>query len=313
MKTENMQIEKEKKEYEAVEVPEELGVRIEQMIANDRKARGFEEPRHRRENRRVLFMMKRTAAAAAACVIFLGVGVNTNEAFAESVSRLPVIGAVAKVLTVREYKEDEGDYNINMKVPGVEVEESGKQVSEDFAGQVNREITQIVDAYTAQAREEFAEYKKAFFETGGTEEEWNNRQMDIIVNYDIKYQQAPYLSFELVTAKGWVAASEERHYYNLDVSRNRELTLADVLGENYKEICYAAVDAQIKEQVAADPGLSYFGYGGDELTEEKFSGVDENTGFYINAKGQVVLVFPEYSIAPGYMGFREFAVGKANL
>ena len=42
---------------------------------------------------------------------------------------------------------------------------------------------------------------------------------------------------------------------------------------------------------------------------ERFTTVDENTDFYISGTGEVVLVFPEYSIAPGYMGTTEFTVG----
>ena len=137
--------------------------------------------------------------------------------------------------------------------------------------------------------------------------------MDITVDNDVKYQQSPILSLELITAKGWVAASEERHYYNLNVLEGKELKLSDLLGEDYINICHAEIDRQIKEQLANDESLSYFGYGDNELTDAGFRTIDENTDFYINSEGQVVIVFPEYSIAPGYMGWREFVVGKAKL
>ena len=64
-----------------------------------------------------------------------------------------------------------------------------------------------------------------------------------------------------MTAKGWVAASEERHYYNLDLAQERALTLEDVLGEDYVRICNESIDAQIREQIRTDEMKSYFGYG----------------------------------------------------
>ena len=36
--------------------------------------------------------------------------------------------------------------------------------------------------------------------------------------------------------------------------------------------------------------------------------VTEDTPFYLNAEGEVVISFPEYSIAPGFMGIQEFVI-----
>ena len=341
-----MKIEDGRKVYQDTEIPKELSAMVEGLIQEDRK---------KRRGRKVIYMMKRCAAAAAAFVIVFTAGLNTSQAFAEGAANIPVIGAIARVLTIRSYHQDEGDYNIDMEVPAIEgvasaegagasgnetasVDGSGKasegasavaagvegdstamvssyEAASDtsFTDKVNAEIEAIVDDFTNEAKAEFEEYKEAFFATGGTEEEWGGRQMDIIVDYDVKYQQSPILSLELTTAKGWVAASEERHYYNLNVLDGTELKLSDLLGEDYIVICNAEIDRQIKEQIANDPSLSYFGYGDNELTDAGFKTIDENTDFYINSDGQVVVVFPEYSIAPGYMGFREFTVGEARL
>ena len=290
-----MRVEDGKKAYESMEIPEELSGTVNGLIEADKR---------KRKGKTLRFLYRR-GAAAAACAVLFAVGLNTNAAFAQTASEIPVIGALARVLTIRSFQETEGDYQMNGEVPAVEAEKG-----EAFADRVNAEIEAIVDRYTAQAKEEFEAYKEAFFATGGTEEEWNGRQMDIVVDYEVCYQQDPVLSLELVTAKGWVAASEERHYYNLDLEKEKELTLADVLGDDWISICNAEIDRQIREQIAADPGLSYFGYGDNDLAELKFRTVDGETDFYLNAAGEAVVVFPEYAIAPGYMGYREFVIGK---
>ena len=41
-----------------------------------------------------------------------------------------------------------------------------------------------------------------------------------------------------------------------------------------------------------------------------FTTVDETTSFYINEAGNPVVVFPEYTIAPGAMGVQEFEISK---
>ena len=299
-----MRIEDGKNIYGDIEIPKELSAMVDGLIKKDRR---------KKAERKVIFMIKRCAAAAAAALVVFTAGLNTSQAFAEGAAELPVIGAIARVLTVRSYHQDEGDYKIDMEVPAIEDSNSADASGGEFTSLVNAEIEKIVDDYTNEAKAEFEEYKEAFFATGGTEEEWAGRQMDIIVDYDVKYQKSPILSLELTTAKGWVAASEERHYYNLNVLEGKELKLEDLLGDDYINICNAEIDRQIKEQLANDESLSYFGYGDNELTDAGFRTIDENTDFYINSDGQVVIVFPEYSIAPGDMGWREFAVGEAKL
>lgn len=299
-----MRIEDGKDIYKDIEIPKELSAMVDGLIKEDRR---------KKAERKVIFMIKRCAAAAAAVLVVFTAGLNTSQAFAEGAAELPVIGAIARVLTVRSYHQDEGDYKIDMEVPAIEGSNAADASGGEFTALVNAEIEKIVDDYTNEAKAEFEEYKEAFFATGGTEEEWAGRQMDIIVDYDVKYQKSPVLSLELTTAKGWMAASEERHYYNLNILEGKELKLEDLLGEDYINICNAEIDRQIREQIADDPSLSYFGYGDNELTDAGFRTIDENTDFYINSDGQVVIVFPEYSIAPGYMGWREFAVGEANL
>ncbi len=331
-----MRIEDGKKHYEDIEIPNELSSMVSGLIEKDRTKRGlYDDGRAKpslddgklqgtdirdgqtiidlKKRKGALYMMKRTAAAAAAVLAVFTLGLNTSEAFAEGAASLPVIGQIARVLTVRSYHVNEGDYRIDMEMPAVDTAGTSVQTDTDFTALVNSQIEKIVDDYTAQAKTEFQEYKEAFFATGGTEAEWADRQMDINVDYEVKYQQGTVLSLELMTSKSWVSSQEERHYYNLDLVTGQELSLNQLLGENWKELCNAEIDKQIKEQLADDPGLSYFGYGDNELSDAKFSSVTEDTDFYINADGQVVLVFPKYDIAPGYMGFREFAVGKANL
>ena len=97
-----------------------------------------------------------------------------------------------------------------------------------------------MDDYVADAKQKFAEYKEAFFATGGTEEEWGNRDIAVNVDYEVKYQQGNILSMVLITDEAWVSAYGVRYYYNLDLSQNRQLTLQDLLGDNYVEIAKKA-------------------------------------------------------------------------
>ena len=304
--------------YDSIDIPDCLSETVKQAIASQSRQERLE--RYRREKKKAakVRFFRYTAAAAAALMVCMTVGVNSSEAFAREMGELPVIGALARVLTVRSWHGTDGDYEIDLEVPRIEAEaaqEAQTQPVQDFTEKINEEIEKIVDAYMEEARAEFQEYKKAFFETGGTQEEWNDRKMDITVDYTVKYQKDNLLSLELVTAKGWVAASQERHYYNLDLDREQALTLEDILGEDYVRICNESIDAQIREQVRTDEMKSYFGYGpdgeqDDEMGIEGFTTVSKDTKFYLNEEGNPVIVFDEYEIAPGYMGMPEFEIER---
>lgn len=182
----------------------------------------------------------------------------------------------------------------------------------DFSAEVNAQIQEIVENYEADAKQRFAEYKEAFFASGGTQEEWAGRTCDVMVDYVVTYNTEDTLSLILMTSESWIAAYEENYYYNLDMGSGEYLTLHDVLGEDWITICNESIDTQIEERLAADTEkmLCYWGYGEavEDMYEAKFTTVDEETTFYINAQGNPVVCFAKYEIAPGYMGVQEFEI-----
>lgn len=181
-----------------------------------------------------------------------------------------------------------------------------------FSAEVNAQIQAIVENYETDAKQRFAEYKEAFFASGGTQEEWAGRTCDVIVDYVVTYNTEDTLSLILMTSENWIAAYEENYYYNLDMNSGEYLTLRDVLGENWISICNESIDTQIEARLATDTEriLCYWGYGEaeEDLFEAKFTTVDEETTFYINAQGNPVVCFAKYEIAPGYMGVQEFEI-----
>ena len=325
-----------KRTYEQIEIPGELQETVNRAVRSVDKKKSAARYRKRRMMRTV----RNIGVAAAAVLLCMTVGVNTNEVLAKELGQLPVIGSLVRVLTITSYHEEDGDHDITVNVPEIEVEEnqtagtdnapqteeaSGETASAggegpeaagmsdaDIEEAVNAQIQEIVDSHIAQAKEKFAEYKEAFFATGGTEEEWGGRTMDIDVDYEVKYQEGSVLSLELSTFEGWVAAQELRYYYNIDVAQNRELTLKDLLGEDYVNIANESIRQQMKERAAADENLVYWGVTETESGIDGFVSVDEDTDFYISADGNPVVCFGEYEIAPGFMGIQEFEIERPD-
>lgn len=270
-------LEEARRAYESTPIPEELSGRVEEGIRQGRSAR------QRRQR------LRRRWFSAAACLTLLIAGLNVSPTVAQAAAEVPVIGGLFRVLTFVSYDKTEDDINYSVNVPEVDAESA-------LAETVNKVIQEKVDQHLAKARQDWEAYREAFFATGGTEEQWAGRQMDVIVDYEIKFQSDTEVSFVVTMAEGWVSSMEERTCYNLNLTENREITLEDLLGENWAEISTAAIQRQIDEEPQ-----KYF-------TPEMggFTAVDENTAFYIREDGVPVALFAEYEIAPGSTGFPEF-------
>lgn len=282
----NNPMEKAKKKYDETEIPDELAERIQMEIKRQDSKR-----------RKAVFWnlgFRRGLAAAAAAVVLFTTGLNTSTVFAETVGNLPVIGAVARVLTFRSYETEDEDLKISVEIPSIEM------ISEDFSDlekSVNEEILRLCEQYAQEARTRAEEYRKAFLDTGGTEEEWAAHNIEIQVWYEVKSQTENYLSLAIIGTENWNNANNQIRYYNFDLKKGTLATLADVLGENYKQIADDAIRSQMEERKA--DGAVYF---------DDFEGINEDTPFYINESGNPVIVFEAYEIAPGSEGQQEFEI-----
>ena len=272
-----------KHQYESTPIPEEL---------NDRVQAGIRQGRQHRSRR----AWRRSLGSVAACFAVLVGVLNVSSTVALAAADVPVLGGLFQILTVRDYETVENGIDYSVSVPGVESDA-------DLAQRVNAEIQERVDALTAKAQQDWADYKEVFLATGGTEEEWNSREMNVIVDYEIKSQTDTTVSFTVDFGEGWITATQERYCYNLNLAEDRDITLADVLGEDWVSLCNTAVQDYIAANTDADGTSLFFApdRGG-------FTTVDETTAFYLNENGSPVLVFPEYSIAAGAAGIVEIPV-----
>lgn len=270
-------------EYERTPLPPELDKRVQA---------GIREGKALRRRRR----MVRRLTSGAACFAVLLAALNLSPTLAKAAADVPVLGGLFRVMTFVNYEETEDGIHYDVNVP--QVENGG-----DLAETVNAVIQEQVDLLMERAKQDWADYRDAFFATGGTEEEWGGREMDVIVDYEIMRQTDTQVSFVVTLGEGWVSSMEERFYYNLDFAEGRDLTLRDLLGENWVELCNQSIRAQIDASVD-DEGFTYF----FPAKEGGFTTVDENTTFYIREDGVPVVTFARYAIAAGAAGFPEFPI-----
>lgn len=292
-------LERAKQRYNEIPIPDELSGRIqlEVRLAKERQAENEKREKVKLPKRPIPFrrLQKSAAAAAAVLLIFAG-ALNTNMAFAKSAEELPVIGVLARVLTFRSYEEKTDDLEISVEIPSIDM------IAEDLKGAeqpVNEEILRLCEQYAAEAEKRAIEYRDAFFATGGTEEEWKAHNIQIRVWYEVKAQSDKYLSLAVMGTENWTNAYSRTKYYNIDLQSGSLVSLSDIIGENYKQKADQEISRQIRERQKA--GGVYF---------DGFEGISEDTQFYLNESGELVIVFEPYEIAPGSEGRQEFVISE---
>ena len=279
-----------RKEYENMQMNSEQIESLKSVIEDAKQEKGRE--RHK-------VMMRRCSTAAAVAAAFLVV-LNTSPVVANAMENIPVLGSVARILTFRTYVQENDDLSISVDIPGVEM------ISEDTNGltdAVNQEIYELCEQYSREAIARAEEYKKAFLETGGTQEEWEAHNIAIKVDYAILSQTDDYLSFTVTGSENWNSGCNETRYYNLDLREEKLVTLEDLLGEDYVNIVNADIQTQMKQRTAT--GEVFFDPG-----EGGFTGIDDAVKFYINQAGNPVIVFDKYEVAPGSAGMVEFEIDR---
>lgn len=280
-----------KKIYDATEIPNGLSEVVQKAIQQtNKKGKVIQMKRYG----------KRIAATAACLVIGFIAALNISEPFAAAVAKVPVVGELVQVVTWRSYVYQDDDKTVQVEVPQIEGQENNSAVTD-----VNAQIQKIVADYEKQAEQNIAEYKEAFLATGGTEEEFTEKGIQVDVQYNVKYQSDTRLSLELIANENWCNAYNVQYFYNIDLVNEKTLTLEDILGEDYISIANESIREQMQKRMEDDENLVYWD-GSDGI--KGFTTVDENTKFYLNEKGNPVVVFAPYEIAPGAFGAQEFEI-----
>lgn len=258
--------------------------------------RGLAEGMRRRSPRRRAARAARRGAAAltAACAVFVLL-LNTVPTFAAAMYELPVLGGLCRVLTVADYHETHAASEVDVAMPAIEAGEGAAP----WAQEVNALIRETVEAEVAESERRAEEYYEAYIATGGDPDGFIPVRVD--AGYEVYHTGDRLLSFAVIKTESGAAVYSSFHYYNYDVTTGEELTLEDLIGENYLELCVSAVenglaalDDESKSMLWEDTDLE--------------SAINESSAFYINEAGNVVLVFDKYSLGAGALGRLEFTV-----
>ena len=237
------------------------------------------------------------AAAAVAAGLFV-ILPNTSGTIAHAMEQIPIIGQLVKVVTFRDY-EYESDRNMaDIEVPEIKPEEqlADSTLQENIdrtTAEINAEIQSITD-------ELIAEFEKNLDEEMGYQ--------DVVVKSEVLATTPEYFTLKLICYQGAGSGYQWNYFYTIDLNTGERLQLKDIFeeGADYITPISENIKVQMQERMDADESVYY--WLNDEIEEWNFKAITDETSFYFNERGNVVIGFNEGDVAPMYMGTVEFEI-----
>lgn len=275
-----------REKYESQEVPEE---------ARERIKMGIEQAKQDMGKKRIPAYVKWAGfgiAAACLCIVTLA---NLSSTTAYALQRIPVLGDIAKVVTFREYKDNKNNFEALVSIPKITDEVGNTKELE----QTNKTIEEYANEFISQYENDL-------------------RKSEGLGNYELKstYQVIREDEKELVlgidTTLVMASGTEYKKVFNIDKNTGRIKKLADYFREdsNYIDVLTEEIQRQMREQMKDNDEVCYYIDSEPGFDEWDFKRLSEDVDFYFDEDGDLVVLFDEYEVAPGYMGAVTFVIDK---
>lgn len=297
--TEQEQLRQLKEEYENMKIPE---------AGRERLQAGID--RARMEKKRAEHARRRSAwtTVAAAAVVMIALP-NTNMQIAHAMENIPLLGGFFRLVTVRQYNYSDENHDAEVELAQITYGEDageGASVGEAAVGAVAPEGTAAgsVEAVNQDMEATVEELIRQFEDTL-SEEGYHG----LHVSQEVVTDNAQYYTVKLSVLETEASGYEHNQFYTIDKQTGNVVALADLFaeGSDYISVISENIKTQMREQMVADEGVIYF-LDDEDMPEFNFQSITEQTNFYFNESGELVIAFDEYEVAPGYMGAPEFVI-----
>lgn len=307
--------------YNFTEAKEQNGLLEKELLALRSKYRKQEMPKEQAEQlcrkmkeakavgkreKRQAGIIKAAAVAAVIAGIFI-ILPNTSAAAAHAMEQIPVIGRLVEVVTFRNYEYETERNRADIEVPEIKPVETEDAAADDSG--VQEKLDRTTEEINAEIQKITDELIREF--EANLDEEMGHQ--DVLVTSEVLATTQDYFTLKLICYQGAGSGYQWNYFYTIDFNTGERLKLKDIFveGADYITPISENIKEQMRQQMAADENVYY--WLDDEIEEWNFKAITDETSFYLNEKGNVVIGFNEGDVAPMYMGTVEFEIPEDVL
>lgn len=267
-----LNFEKSREKYEDIKASDQLKLEVNNMF---------------KEKTNILKIATSTAAAA---VVAFTIALNVSPVFAGTIANNKFMKPLVTILTGSKYEFKENNMNANIITPVIEGI-SDKEIADKINAEIAEMSKQLITDFKTSAQE-----LKQFDE---------DAHLGIESNYIIKADNDEILSIDIYVVNTVGSSSTIHKFYNINKLTGEEITLKDKFknDNNYIETISKYITNEMEKQNSESEYPLYYA-----TYDEVYKIVSEKQPFYINEKGNAVIVFDKYDVGPGSTGCPEFEI-----
>lgn len=289
----------------------------EQQIEDMKKKIDEAKMKNEGQRRRRSVVFRTTAAAVAATAAFV-ILPNTSAVVAHAMENIPLLGRLVEVVTFRDYQYEDERNHANIEIPEIVAKDTDvpsvqtakqevkdaiepSEQSSDAAKENLKKSTEEINAEIQKIAEPFIEEF-----TQNLQNDWGYQ--DVMVKSEVVNTTQDYFTLKLICYMGSGSGAEWNYYYTINLHTGERMQLKDFFKDkaNYITPISENIKTQMRQQMAADDMNHY--WVDDEIEELNFKEITDETAFYINESGSIVISFNEGDVAPMYMGVVTFEI-----
>ena len=266
---------------EPVPVPQQVHRQIEQTL---------ESLPEKKERRRIVMMPRGLAVAAAILLLMLVLLPNVSVAYAQAVEKIPVIGDLVQIFTVRNYFYSDGHHELDAEIP---------EVNDSDHAQISDLINKNVDELTNAVIQKFYQELEI---TGGT------GYGSIYIDYETVTNTEEWFTLKLTVSELAASSNTYLRFYHIDRVNGTYVTFGDLFRtEDFQAIEELGKEQMRLERESDEDAVYWF-----EKTElgQSIPALEEEQNFYFNGNGDLVVVYNQYEVGPGSMGCPEITISS---
>lgn len=238
---------------------------------------------------------KAFCGTVAAMLVVVTVSANISPSFAYAVNDVPVLGSIVKVVTLNRYENKIGGSEATIVTPQIEGLSDEKLLEE-----INRELGENADKLI----KEFEKEANAVFEEFG-----EDAHMGVVSDYTVRTDTESYYAIDIYFYNVVGSSSTTHKFYTANKKTGELVTLKGLFkeGADYITPISKIVRDEMIRRNNEEDGM--FRTEKDEFADG-YEGITEDVNFYINNKGNIVICYDKYEVAPGAQGCPEFEIEK---
>ena len=288
------------------------------MSENQKEALTMTIKNAKRKNRQRKYVVWKGAGIAAAAVILVFLVIpNVSASAAHAMQSIPILGKLVEVMTFRDYQYEDDRQHADIKVPEIVVDSEASAADDsihtDAAGAKNDEQQETLKKTTEEINSEIeriaADMMKEFEDNID-----DIGYQDISMSYEVLNTTEEYFTLRIICYQASGSGAEWDYYYTIDLGTGERLNLKDLFmdGADYITPISEDIKRQMREQMAADENVMYW-VDYTDVPAWNFEAITDETNFYLDENGGLVICFNEGDVAPMYMGVVSFSIAKETI